>query len=79
MALDARAADLVMRPLTRPVLGRDTALTRRAESELSKAAQPLSEMLAHSLLSHGHHQGIRRQRGGESLGRSDSGAQGGNH
>lgn len=53
MALDARAPDLVMRPLTHPVLSREIALIRRAETELSKAAQGLWDMLAHSLLSHG--------------------------
>lgn len=49
MALDARAPDLVMRPLTHPVLNRDIALIRRTESELSKAAQGLWDMLARSL------------------------------
>lgn len=52
MALDARAPDLVMRPLTHPVLSRDIALIRRTETELGKAAQALWDMLAHSLLSH---------------------------
>ena len=52
MALDARAPDLEMRPLTHPVLSREIALIRRAETELSKAAQGLWDMLAHSLLKH---------------------------
>ncbi len=50
MALDARAPDLVMRPLTHPVLSRDIGLIRRSETELSKAAQALWDMLAQSLL-----------------------------
>lgn len=51
MALDARAPDLIMRPLIHPVLDRDIALIRRTESELSKAAQGLWDMLARSLQS----------------------------
>ena len=50
MALDARAADLVTLPLTQPVLSRDIALIRRTETELSKAAQVLWDMLADNLL-----------------------------
>jgi len=50
MALDARAPDLVTLPLTQPVLSRDIALIRRTETELSKAAQVLWDMLADSLL-----------------------------
>lgn len=50
MALDARAPDLVIRPLTHPVLSREIALIRRTETELSKAAQGLWDMLARSLL-----------------------------
>lgn len=50
MALDARAPDLVMCPLTHPVLSRDIALIRRMESELSKAAQGMWDMLAISLI-----------------------------
>lgn len=49
MALDARAPDLVMRPLKAPVLSRDIALIRRPETELSKPAQALWDMLARSL------------------------------
>jgi DNA-binding transcriptional LysR family regulator len=49
MALDARAPDLVMIRLTSPVLGREIAMVRRSETELSKAAQGLWEMLARSL------------------------------
>ena len=49
MALDARAPDLVMRPLTNPVLSREIVMIRRSETELSKAAQSLWEMLARSL------------------------------
>ena len=49
MALDARAPDLVMLPLRNPVLSRDIALIRRSETELSKAAQGLWEMLAQNL------------------------------
>lgn len=52
MAMDARAPDLVMRSLTHPMLNRNIALIRRAESELSKAAQGLWDMLAKSLQSH---------------------------
>lgn len=52
MALDARAPDLVLRPLTHPVLSRDIALIRRAETELSKAAQGLWDILASNLLGH---------------------------
>ncbi len=48
MALDARAPDLVMRPLKQPVLSRDIALIRRSETELSKPAQRLWDMLAQS-------------------------------
>ncbi len=50
MALDAGASDLVMRPLTHPVLSRDIALIKRPESELSKAAQWMWDMLASSLI-----------------------------
>lgn len=50
MALDARAPDLVMLPLTQPVLSRDIALVRRTETELGKAAQALWDMLADNLL-----------------------------
>lgn len=50
MALDAREPDLVMLPLTQPVLSRDIVLIRRAETELGKAAQALWDMLADSLL-----------------------------
>lgn len=49
MALDARAPDLVMRPLTAPVLSREIALIRRPETELSQAAQKLWALLACSL------------------------------
>jgi DNA-binding transcriptional LysR family regulator len=49
MALDARAPDLVMRPLTAPVLRREIALIRRPETELSQAAQELWALLARSL------------------------------
>lgn len=52
MALDARVPDLVTRPLTHPVLRREIALIRRAETELSSAAQCLWDMLANSLLGH---------------------------
>lgn len=52
MALDARAPDLVMRPLTHPVLSREITLIRRAETELSKPAEALWGMLARSLLGH---------------------------
>lgn len=48
MALDARAPDLVMRPLNNPVLSREIAMIRRSETELGKAAQQLWDMLAHS-------------------------------
>jgi DNA-binding transcriptional LysR family regulator len=50
IALDARAPDLVMRPLTHPVLDREIVLIRRTETELSKAAQGLWNMLARSML-----------------------------
>ena len=50
MALDSRAPDLVMLPLTQPVLNRDIALIRRTETELGKAAQALWNLLAESLL-----------------------------
>ncbi len=50
MALDARAPDLVMLPLTQPVLSREIALIRRTETELGKAARALWDMLADSLL-----------------------------
>ncbi len=49
MAMDARAPDLVMRPLTAPVLSREIALIRRPETELSQAAQKLWALLARSL------------------------------
>lgn len=49
MAMDARAPDLVMRPLTAPVLSREIALIRRPETELSQAAQKLWALLACSL------------------------------
>lgn len=49
MALDARAPDLVMRPLTDPVLSREIAMIRRPETELSMPAQWLWKLLAHSL------------------------------
>lgn len=50
MALDATAPDLVIRPLTQPVLSREIALIRRKETELGKAAQVLWNMLGDSLL-----------------------------
>jgi DNA-binding transcriptional LysR family regulator len=49
MALDARAPDLVMRPLKAPVLGRDIALVRRPETELTQPAQRLWSLLVRSL------------------------------
>lgn len=49
MALDARAPDLVMLPLTHPVLSRDIGMIRRPETDLSTAAQGLWDMLARSL------------------------------
>ena len=49
MALDARAPDLVMRPLTDPLLSREIAMIRRPETELSMPAQWLWKLLAHSL------------------------------
>lgn len=50
MALDARAPDLVMRRLTGPVLSREIAMIRRAETELGKPAERLWELLAQSLI-----------------------------
>ncbi len=49
MALDARAPDLVMRPLTAPLLTREIAMIRRSETQLSTSAQGLWEMLARNL------------------------------
>jgi DNA-binding transcriptional LysR family regulator len=50
MALDARAPDLVMRRLTGPVLSREIAMIRRAETQLGKPAERLWELLAQSLI-----------------------------
>lgn len=52
MALDARAPDLIMRPLLQPVLSREITLIRRKETQLSKAAQGLWDMLEQNLISH---------------------------
>lgn len=51
MALDARAPDLVTRPLTGPVLSREIAMIRRPETELGVAGHRLWQLLARSLKS----------------------------
>lgn len=49
LALDAGARDLIVRPLVQPVIARDIVLIRRPDTELSRPATRLWELLAASL------------------------------